>query len=135
MQDKKAFADILRRISKIQKTNGPNYVVLRDKWRVAGCFWPPSFNEIEWQVMLILSVAQIKHEKNAKKKALGLPFVPTLSWNCTGSCLFLKWIKTRVSCIKSSYWESFTYKQCSVGGPVLIVLLPDHEATKTWKRA
>lgn len=30
-EDKKAFADILRRISKIQKTNGPNYVVLRDK--------------------------------------------------------------------------------------------------------
>ncbi|KAI7746516.1 hypothetical protein M8C21_026254 [Ambrosia artemisiifolia] len=30
-EDKNAFADILRRISKIQKTNGPNYVVLRDK--------------------------------------------------------------------------------------------------------
>ncbi|XP_057960725.1 transcription initiation factor IIF subunit alpha isoform X2 [Malania oleifera] len=30
-EDKKAFADILRRISKIQKTNGPNYVVLREK--------------------------------------------------------------------------------------------------------
>ncbi|KAJ0018468.1 hypothetical protein Pint_09701 [Pistacia integerrima] len=31
-EDKRAFADILRRISKIQKTNGPNnYVVLRDK--------------------------------------------------------------------------------------------------------
>ncbi|OMO64803.1 hypothetical protein COLO4_31841 [Corchorus olitorius] len=31
-KDKKAFADILRRISKMQKTNGPsNYVVLRDK--------------------------------------------------------------------------------------------------------
>ncbi|KAB5519099.1 hypothetical protein DKX38_023418 [Salix brachista] len=29
--DKKAFADILRRISKIQKTSGSNYVVLRDK--------------------------------------------------------------------------------------------------------
>ncbi|XP_022716188.1 transcription initiation factor IIF subunit alpha-like isoform X2 [Durio zibethinus] len=30
-EDKKAFADILRRISKIQKTNGPNnYVVLRE---------------------------------------------------------------------------------------------------------
>ena len=32
LQDKKAFADILRRISKIQKTNGHNYVVLREKW-------------------------------------------------------------------------------------------------------
>jgi len=31
MQDKKAFADILRRISKIQKTSGSNFVVLRDK--------------------------------------------------------------------------------------------------------
>jgi hypothetical protein len=31
VQDKKAFADILRRISKIQKTSGSNYVVLRDK--------------------------------------------------------------------------------------------------------
>ncbi|XP_057976608.1 transcription initiation factor IIF subunit alpha-like isoform X2 [Malania oleifera] len=30
-EDKKAFADILRRISKIQKTNGPNYVVLRER--------------------------------------------------------------------------------------------------------
>ncbi|KAF7116444.1 hypothetical protein RHSIM_RhsimUnG0028500 [Rhododendron simsii] len=30
-EDKDAFAAILRRISKIQKTNGPNYVVLRDK--------------------------------------------------------------------------------------------------------
>ncbi|KAJ4975928.1 hypothetical protein NE237_001034 [Protea cynaroides] len=30
-EDKTAFAEILRRISKIQKTNGPNYVVLRDK--------------------------------------------------------------------------------------------------------
>ncbi|XP_022720691.1 transcription initiation factor IIF subunit alpha isoform X2 [Durio zibethinus] len=31
-EDKKGFADILRRISKIQKTNGPNnYVVLREK--------------------------------------------------------------------------------------------------------
>ncbi|PON91348.1 Transcription initiation factor [Trema orientale] len=30
-EDKNAFADILRRISKIQKTNGSNYVVLRDK--------------------------------------------------------------------------------------------------------
>nr|XP_043633149.1 transcription initiation factor IIF subunit alpha [Erigeron canadensis]XP_043633151.1 transcription initiation factor IIF subunit alpha [Erigeron canadensis] len=30
-EDKGAFADILRRISKIQKTNGPSYVVLRDK--------------------------------------------------------------------------------------------------------
>ncbi|KAB5518945.1 hypothetical protein DKX38_023264 [Salix brachista] len=30
-EDKKAFADILRRISKIQKTSGSNYVVLRDK--------------------------------------------------------------------------------------------------------
>ncbi|GKV07086.1 hypothetical protein SLEP1_g18892 [Rubroshorea leprosula] len=30
-EDKNAFAAILRRISKIQKTNGPNYVVLRDK--------------------------------------------------------------------------------------------------------
>ncbi|XP_024961319.1 transcription initiation factor IIF subunit alpha isoform X2 [Cynara cardunculus var. scolymus] len=30
-EDKSAFADILRRISKIQKTNGPSYVVLRDK--------------------------------------------------------------------------------------------------------
>ncbi|XP_068642703.1 transcription initiation factor IIF subunit alpha-like [Aristolochia californica] len=30
-EDKKAFADILKRISKIQKTNGPSYVVLRDK--------------------------------------------------------------------------------------------------------
>nr|GEW55988.1 putative reverse transcriptase domain-containing protein [Tanacetum cinerariifolium] len=29
--DKGAFADILRKISKIQKTNGPSYVVLRDK--------------------------------------------------------------------------------------------------------
>lgn len=30
-EDKSAFADILRKISKIQKTNGPSYVVLRDK--------------------------------------------------------------------------------------------------------
>ncbi|KAJ6819677.1 transcription initiation factor IIF subunit alpha [Iris pallida] len=30
-EDKKAFADILRRISKIQKTNGHSYVVLREK--------------------------------------------------------------------------------------------------------
>ncbi|XP_058197631.1 transcription initiation factor IIF subunit alpha isoform X2 [Rhododendron vialii] len=30
-EDKDAFAAILRRISKIRKTNGPNYVVLRDK--------------------------------------------------------------------------------------------------------
>ncbi|KAL6992879.1 Transcription initiation factor IIF subunit alpha, variant 2 [Sarracenia purpurea var. burkii] len=30
-EDKDAFAAILRRISRIQKTNGPNYVVLRDK--------------------------------------------------------------------------------------------------------
>ncbi|KAJ8770502.1 hypothetical protein K2173_017993 [Erythroxylum novogranatense] len=30
-EDKKAFADILRRISKIQKTSGSSYVVLRDK--------------------------------------------------------------------------------------------------------
>ncbi|KAK1409623.1 hypothetical protein QVD17_36150 [Tagetes erecta] len=30
-EDKNAFADILRRISKIQKTSGSNYVVLRDK--------------------------------------------------------------------------------------------------------
>ncbi|KAM7495588.1 hypothetical protein LguiB_030197 [Lonicera macranthoides] len=30
-EDKDAFAAILRRISKIQKTNGPSYVVLRDK--------------------------------------------------------------------------------------------------------
>ncbi|KAJ8759715.1 hypothetical protein K2173_009816 [Erythroxylum novogranatense] len=30
-EDKKAFADILRRISKIQKTSGSGYVVLRDK--------------------------------------------------------------------------------------------------------
>ncbi|KAI3716864.1 hypothetical protein L1987_68069 [Smallanthus sonchifolius] len=30
-EDKGAFAGILRRISKIQKTNGPSYVVLRDK--------------------------------------------------------------------------------------------------------
>ncbi|XP_010270094.1 PREDICTED: transcription initiation factor IIF subunit alpha-like [Nelumbo nucifera] len=30
-EDKAAFAEILRRISKIQKTNGSNYVVLRDK--------------------------------------------------------------------------------------------------------
>lgn len=30
-EDKDAFAAILRRISKIQKTNGPNYVVLREK--------------------------------------------------------------------------------------------------------
>ncbi|GKC15793.1 transcription initiation factor IIF subunit alpha, partial [Tanacetum coccineum] len=30
-EDKGAFADILRKISKIQKTNGPSYVVLRDK--------------------------------------------------------------------------------------------------------
>ncbi|CAL5344415.1 unnamed protein product [Camellia sinensis] len=30
-QDKDAFAAILRRISKIQKTNGPNYVVLRER--------------------------------------------------------------------------------------------------------
>ncbi|XP_061966178.1 transcription initiation factor IIF subunit alpha-like isoform X1 [Populus nigra] len=30
-EDKKAFADILRRISKIQKTSGSNFVVLRDK--------------------------------------------------------------------------------------------------------
>ena len=31
LQDKKAFADILRRISKIQKANGHNYIVLREK--------------------------------------------------------------------------------------------------------
>jgi hypothetical protein len=31
VQDKKAFADILRKISKIQRTNGSNYVVLRDR--------------------------------------------------------------------------------------------------------
>ncbi|XP_059663147.1 transcription initiation factor IIF subunit alpha [Cornus florida] len=30
-EDKDAFAAILRRISKIQKTNGPNYVVLRER--------------------------------------------------------------------------------------------------------
>ncbi|ONK70150.1 uncharacterized protein A4U43_C05F30770 [Asparagus officinalis] len=30
-EDKRAFADILRRISKIQKTNGHSYVVLREK--------------------------------------------------------------------------------------------------------
>ncbi|KAE7995293.1 hypothetical protein FH972_000110 [Carpinus fangiana] len=30
-EDKKAFADILKKISKIQKTNGSNYVVLRDR--------------------------------------------------------------------------------------------------------
>ncbi|KAG6509518.1 hypothetical protein ZIOFF_027511 [Zingiber officinale] len=30
-EDKKIFADILRRISKIQKVNGHNYVVIRDK--------------------------------------------------------------------------------------------------------
>ncbi|KAK9056409.1 hypothetical protein SSX86_027500 [Deinandra increscens subsp. villosa] len=30
-EDKSGFAEILRRISKIQKTNGPSYVVLRDK--------------------------------------------------------------------------------------------------------
>ncbi|MQM16629.1 hypothetical protein Taro_049588 [Colocasia esculenta] len=30
-EDKKAFAEILKRISKIQKTNGASYVVLRDK--------------------------------------------------------------------------------------------------------
>ncbi|XP_077221286.1 transcription initiation factor IIF subunit alpha RAP74 isoform X2 [Tasmannia lanceolata] len=30
-EDKTAFADILKRISKIQKTNGPSYIVLRDK--------------------------------------------------------------------------------------------------------
>ncbi|GMY36726.1 transcription initiation factor IIF subunit alpha isoform X2 [Fagus crenata] len=30
-EDKKAFADILRKISKIQRTNGSNYVVLREK--------------------------------------------------------------------------------------------------------
>ncbi|KAB1221778.1 Transcription initiation factor IIF subunit alpha [Morella rubra] len=30
-EDKKAFADILRKISKIQRTNGSNYVVLRDR--------------------------------------------------------------------------------------------------------
>ncbi|KAL9996834.1 putative transcription initiation factor IIF, alpha subunit [Helianthus debilis subsp. tardiflorus] len=30
-EDKNAFAEILRRISKIQKTNGANYVVLRDR--------------------------------------------------------------------------------------------------------
>lgn len=29
-QDKNAFAEILKKISKIQKTNGHNYVVLRD---------------------------------------------------------------------------------------------------------
>ncbi|KAI8567327.1 hypothetical protein RHMOL_Rhmol02G0112800 [Rhododendron molle] len=29
--DKDAFAALLRRISTIRKTNGPNYVVLRDK--------------------------------------------------------------------------------------------------------
>lgn len=31
VQDKTAFAEILKRISKIQKSNGSNYVVLRDK--------------------------------------------------------------------------------------------------------
>lgn len=31
VQDKKAFAEILKVISKIQKTSGSNYVVLRDK--------------------------------------------------------------------------------------------------------
>ncbi|XP_068657461.1 transcription initiation factor IIF subunit alpha-like isoform X2 [Aristolochia californica] len=31
LEDKSAFAEILRRISKIQKTNGPSYVVLREK--------------------------------------------------------------------------------------------------------
>ncbi|GAB4830775.1 hypothetical protein Ancab_004808 [Ancistrocladus abbreviatus] len=30
-EDKKAFAEILKRISKIQKTNGQNYVVLRER--------------------------------------------------------------------------------------------------------
>lgn len=30
LQDKNAFADILKKISKIQKTNGHNYVVLRE---------------------------------------------------------------------------------------------------------
>ncbi|KAF7803826.1 Transcription initiation factor IIF subunit alpha [Senna tora] len=30
-EDKKAFADILKRISKIQKTNNTNYIILRDK--------------------------------------------------------------------------------------------------------
>ncbi|KAJ4704023.1 Transcription initiation factor IIF subunit alpha like [Melia azedarach] len=30
-EDRTAFADILKRISKIQKTNGPNFVVLREK--------------------------------------------------------------------------------------------------------
>ncbi|XP_068654791.1 transcription initiation factor IIF subunit alpha-like isoform X2 [Aristolochia californica] len=30
-EDKSGFAEILKRISKIQKTNGPNYVVLREK--------------------------------------------------------------------------------------------------------
>ncbi|XP_041028355.1 transcription initiation factor IIF subunit alpha-like isoform X2 [Juglans microcarpa x Juglans regia] len=30
-EDKKAFADILRKISKIQRTNGSNYVVLRER--------------------------------------------------------------------------------------------------------
>lgn len=31
LQDKDAFAAILRRISKIQKTNGANFVVLRER--------------------------------------------------------------------------------------------------------
>lgn len=36
LQDKGAFAEILRRISKIQKNNGPgpSHVVLRDKWEI-----------------------------------------------------------------------------------------------------
>lgn len=31
LQDKNAFADILKRISKIQKINGSSYVVLKDR--------------------------------------------------------------------------------------------------------
>lgn len=47
VQDKKAFADILRKISKIQRTNGSNYVVLRDRWldpntSAFHCSWCPT---------------------------------------------------------------------------------------------
>jgi hypothetical protein len=31
VQDKTAFAQILKKISRIQKTDGVNYIVLRDK--------------------------------------------------------------------------------------------------------
>jgi len=32
VQDKKAFVDILKNIAKIQRTNGSDFVVLKDRW-------------------------------------------------------------------------------------------------------